>query len=149
MLEIENDLNVINEQVSDLFTGASLIKFSYSGIYTFEFDLPREVYGFNYFYLDIGTQFSVFEIDRENPFTKPSTIESIFSIWSRSVSKVFVDNDYSLSIIFDNNYCCKVTPKLSDTDRVFDMRWSIYQNQDLPSFYLLVSNEKKIYLQTP
>lgn len=149
MLEIENDLKVINEQVSDLFKGASLIKFSYSGIYTFEFDLPREVYGLNYFYLDIGTQFSVFEIGKEYPFAAPSTIESIFSVWSKNISKVFVDNDYSLSIIFDNNYCCKVTSELSDAERVFDMRWSIYQNQDIPSFYLSVSNEKNIYMQTP
>jgi hypothetical protein len=40
MVEVSNDLGVINAKLSELFDGASLIKFSYSGIYTLEFDHP-------------------------------------------------------------------------------------------------------------
>jgi hypothetical protein len=149
MTQVENDLKLINEKVSHLFSAASLIKFSYSGIYTLEFDLPEEVYGFNYFFLDIGTQLSIFEIEKEQPFVKDFSIEDFFLIWSKNVTKVIVENDLNLLIFFDNNYCCKVASKLFDPENIFDMRWSIYQKQDTPSFYLVVSDEENIYLQTP
>ncbi|MBI3137715.1 MAG: hypothetical protein HYZ15_03940 [Sphingobacteriales bacterium] len=149
MTEVENDLKLINEKVSHLFNRASLIKFSYSGIYTLEFDLPEEVYGYNYFFLDIGTQLSIFENEKGQPFLKNFSMEDFFLVWSKNVTKVVVENDLSLLICFDSNYCCKVVSKLSDPENIFDMRWSIYQKQDAPSFYLVVSDEENIYLQTP
>jgi hypothetical protein len=70
-------------------------------------------------------------------------------IWSKSVTKAEVENDLSLSIFFDNFYCCRITSKLLDPENLFDMRWSIYQEKASPSFCLLVSDEENIFLQAP
>lgn len=149
MIEVENDLKLINERVSDLFQGASLIKFSYSGLYTLEFDLPREVCGFNFFFVDIGTQLSIFDTNKQQSFIIDFSIESFLLIWSKNVRNVIIDNELALSIFFDNNYCCKIESKLFDPERLIDMRWSIYQQKNISSFYLSVSDEENIYLQTP
>jgi hypothetical protein len=149
MMEVQNDIKLINKKVSDLFEGANLRKFSYSGIFTLEFDLPKEVFGFNYFFLDIGTEMSIFECEKEGPFIKKFSIEDLFLIWPKNVTRIVIENDLSLSIFFDNNYCCKIVAKLFDPEGLFDMRWSIFQKMDAPSFYLLVSDDENIFLQTP
>jgi hypothetical protein len=149
MLEVENDLKTINERITDLFAGASLIRFSYSGIYTLEFDLPREYCGYNYFYIDIGTKLSIFETIKSELLPTSFSIEDLLLIWSKTVTKAEVENDLSLSIIFDNFYCCRITSKLLDPENLFDMRWSIYQEKASPSFCVSVSDEENIFLQAP
>jgi hypothetical protein len=149
MLEVENDLKTINEQITGLFAGASLIKFSYSGIYTLEFDLPIEYYGYNYFYIDIGTKLSVFEVIKSESLSTNFLIDDLLLIWSKTVTKAEVENDLSLLIFFDNFYCCRITSKLPDPENLFDMRWSIYQEKASPSFCVSVSDEENIFLQAP
>ena len=146
MAKIENDLYLINQKVTDLFTGASLIKFSYSGIYSLEFDLPRYVFGYNFFTIDVGTSISIFENDKDQD---NFSIDDFFKIWSFTVKTATVEKDLALYILFENNYCCKIESSINDPENLVDMRWCIYQKRDEPSFFLSVTDEKSTCLQTP
>jgi hypothetical protein len=149
MLEIENNLDVINAKLSEILEGASLIKFSYSGIYTLEFDLPKEQYGSNCFYIDIGTQMSISAIEDRKLFDKKFSIEDLFLVWSKNVSQAKIENDLSLTLYFEDLYECRIASKLFDPEKIFDMRWTLYQPNEQGSFSIWVSDEENIYCQIP
>jgi hypothetical protein len=149
MLEVKNDIGVINAKLTELFEGASLIKFSYSGIYTLEFDHPGERYGRNGFYIDIGTDISISEINSDKLFTERFAIEDLFLIWSKGVKSIHIENDLSLVISFEETYICRIASKLYDPENIVDMRWTVYQSKDRDSLFIWVSDEKNIYCQIP
>lgn len=149
MEKFENDLGIINEKVKDLFEGTSLIKFSYAGNYILEFDLPQSRYGFNFFYVDIGTCPVIFNISETGPLKKEFSIKDFLLLWSKNVKSASIDSELNLLIVFENDFCCRIPSSLFDPEGLFDMRWSIYQDKIIPSFNLNVTDENQIYLQLP
>lgn len=149
MAIIEKDPAVINEQAGQLFKAASLVKFSYSGIFSLEFELPREYFGFNHIHLDIGTRFFIYGVNSEDQFETEATIQDLYHIWSKNVSDATIGEDLSLNFTFENNRCLRVVADLHDPDKIFDMRWEIYQRLDDISFRIRVSDEKTISMQLP
>lgn len=146
MERIENDVELINITLSELLIGASFDKFCYSGIYSMMFTLNRPMYNCNYCNLDIATGLVIKQISGISS-SKEFSIEDFQKIWGKVIDKVELGEDLSLSLFFDSTFLCKVSSYLEDPEGLFDMRWSIYQNKEIESFSVWVSDEKNIYLK--
>lgn len=144
---IENNIELINSRLAELLIGASFDKFSYSGIYTMSFTLSDLLYGFNYCNLDIVTDIT---IQRAADLSAPRkfSIEDFLLIWGKVIDNVKLDKDLCLNLSFENEYLCKISSHLEDPERLFDMRWAIYQHkEERGPFSVWVSDEECIHLK--
>lgn len=140
MFIIENEIDKIQNVISDILEDASLDRFCYSGIYTLEFTMKQEQYGFKNCKLDIGVGLKIGKINDGQFFVK-----DLLLIWSNTVDKVKLDDDLSLTIYFQNGFFCKVLSEQEGIDDLVDMRWNLYQSDDESSFSIWTSDVENIY----
>lgn len=81
---IENNLERINEKIGELFFKANFWKFSYSSVYTLEFYLNQELYGYNFFSIDVATRISIYK--GNEPYQRSK--HSVLDIFVRMLSPV-------------------------------------------------------------
>jgi hypothetical protein len=145
---IENNIELINISLSELLIGARFDKFCYSGIYSMEFTLERPMYNFDYCQLDIATAIVIGYVP-DFQEAKKFSVDEFHKIWGKVIEKVKLNEDLSLTIIFEGSFFCNISSRLEDPEGLFDMRWSMYQNKEIEAFSVWVSDEENIYLRRP
>ncbi len=144
----DNDIGLTSNRIRELLTGASFDKFSYSGIYTMTFTLKKSFCGLDYCNIDIATKIVIKQANNQSAL-KEFSIEDFLQLWGKVIIKVKLENDLSLTLFFENFFSCKIHSYLDDAEDLFDMRWALYQNREISSLSVWVSDEENIYLQAP
>jgi hypothetical protein len=146
MNQLEHRIESINQRLSDILVGASFDKFSYAGIYSMEFTLNNSTSNFNSVMLDIATEIVVSSGAGALNSTE-FVITDFYMIWGKTISKVHVEEDLSLTLFFDGDFLCKISSTLDDPEGLFDLRWAIRSIKEVDCFSIWVSNEKEIFLR--
>jgi hypothetical protein len=142
---IENNVELIRLELSNLFSGASFDKFSYSGIYSMEFTLSKPQYGFEYYMLEIVTGISILKVP--DPSTADTfLVDDFLRIWGKVVDRVELGEDLTLRLYF-SDWICQIPSAMDDPEGLFDLRWAIHPVGEKDSFSVWVSDEKNIFLR--